>query len=222
MARKTLTDRLLRTLKTDAADAVVPGLAVRIGAAGQKTFVLVGRYPGRTNPTRRAIGTYPAISLEQARDTARDWIALVQRGIDPAVQVATEREANRVRAVQHLRGCRRVLPGKARCQPAHCTRHRPARPGQADLALARSADRHDRQARRDRHDRRRPGEVRRRHGPAVADLCAPSVWLGRGARSCPGQSMRRRRHRRFPATESQPRSGADGRRTGAGPEGNRG
>ena len=47
MARKTLTDRLLRTLKTDAADAVVPGLAVRIGAAGQKTFVLVGRYPGR-------------------------------------------------------------------------------------------------------------------------------------------------------------------------------
>ena len=97
MARKTLTDRLLRTLKTDAADAVVPGLAVRIGASGQKTFVLVGRYPGRKNPTRRAIGAYPAISLEQARNTARDWIALVQRGIDPAVEVAIEREANRVR-----------------------------------------------------------------------------------------------------------------------------
>jgi integrase len=97
MARKTLTDRLLRTLKTDAADAVVPGLAVRVGAAGQKTFVLVGRYPGRRNPTRRAIGTYPAISPEKARDTARDWIALIQRGIDPAVQVAIEREANRIR-----------------------------------------------------------------------------------------------------------------------------
>jgi Arm DNA-binding domain len=72
MARKTLTDRLLRTLTVDTADAVVPGLAVRIGAAGQKTFVLVGRYPGRVNPTRRAIGTYPAISLTQARNTARD------------------------------------------------------------------------------------------------------------------------------------------------------
>ena len=72
MARKTLADRLLKTLKTDAADAVVPGLAVRIGASGQKTFVLVRRYPGRTNPTRRAIGSYPAISLEQARATARD------------------------------------------------------------------------------------------------------------------------------------------------------
>src|SRR4051794_40083329 len=98
MARKTFTDRLLRTLKVDTADAVVPGLAVRIGAGGQRTFVLVRRYPGRTNPTRRAIGTYPAISLEQARNTARDWIALIQRGIDPAIQVATEREANRVRA----------------------------------------------------------------------------------------------------------------------------
>ena len=97
MARKTLTDRLLRTLQADTADAVVPGLAVRIGAAGQKTFVLIGRYPGRRNPTRRAVGLYPAISLEQARDTARDWIALIQRGIDPAVQVAIERETNRVR-----------------------------------------------------------------------------------------------------------------------------
>ena len=98
MARKTLTDRLLRSLKADTTDAVVPGLAVRIGANGQRTFVLVRRYPGRANPTRRAIGAYPAISLEQARNTARDWIALVQRGIDPAIQVATEREANRVRA----------------------------------------------------------------------------------------------------------------------------
>jgi integrase len=97
MARKTLTDRLLKTLRADAADAVVPGLAVRFGAAGQKTFVLVRRYPGRRNPTRRAIGAYPAISLEQARATARDWIVLAQRGIDPAVQVAIEREANRAR-----------------------------------------------------------------------------------------------------------------------------
>ena len=70
MARRTLTDRLLKTLKADVADAVVPGLAVRVGAAGQRTFVLVGRYPGRRNPTRRAIGSYPTLSLEQARGIA--------------------------------------------------------------------------------------------------------------------------------------------------------
>jgi integrase len=97
MARKTLTDRLLKTLKTDAADAVVPGLAVRVGASGQKTFVLIARFPGRTNPTRRAIGAHPRISLQQARETARKWIALVQRGVDPATEVAAEREANRIR-----------------------------------------------------------------------------------------------------------------------------
>jgi integrase len=96
MARKTLTDRLLRTLKTDAADTVVPGLAVRVGAAGQKTFVLIKRFPGRTNPTRRALGAYPAISLEQARQTARNWIEMIQRGVDPVIEVAAEREANRV------------------------------------------------------------------------------------------------------------------------------
>lgn len=38
MARKTLTDRLLRTLTVDTADAVVPGLAVRIGAACRSVF----------------------------------------------------------------------------------------------------------------------------------------------------------------------------------------
>jgi integrase len=97
MARRALTDRLLKSLKKDVTDAIVPGLAVRVSSTGQKTFVLVGRFPGRSNPTRRAIGAYPAISLEQARHTARDWIALVQRGIDPATQVAIEREANRVR-----------------------------------------------------------------------------------------------------------------------------
>jgi integrase len=97
MARKALTDRLLKSLKTDVTDAVVPGLAVRVSNTGLKTFVLITRYPGRNNPTRRAIGAYPAISLEQARATARDWIALVQRGIDPATRVALEREANRVR-----------------------------------------------------------------------------------------------------------------------------
>ena len=97
MARKALTDRLLKTLKADATDSIVPGLAVRVGATGQKTFVLVGRFPGRKNPTRRAIGAYPAISLEKARETARQWIDQVQRGVDPAIEAAAEREANRER-----------------------------------------------------------------------------------------------------------------------------
>jgi Arm DNA-binding domain len=91
--RKTLTDRALKALKpapagsrTEIYDAVVPGLAVRVTPKGQRTFVLVSRYPGSPNPTRRAIGEYGAISLEQARAMARDWLVLLQQGKDPKAE----------------------------------------------------------------------------------------------------------------------------------------
>jgi hypothetical protein len=50
--------------------------------------VLVARYPGSNNPTRRWLGDYivDANSLDAARDKARDWLKLLQQGIDPAEQ----------------------------------------------------------------------------------------------------------------------------------------
>jgi hypothetical protein len=102
--KRTLTDRFLKSVPaapkgkhTDFPDTIVPGLAVRVSGTGQKTFVLVSRFPGRNNPTRRAIGSYPAITIEKARSTARGWLDLIERGIDPAVQVASEVESNRQR-----------------------------------------------------------------------------------------------------------------------------
>jgi hypothetical protein len=59
--------------------------------------LLVSRFPDRSNPTRRAIGSYPAITIEKARTTTRGWLDLIERGIDPAVQVASEVETNRQR-----------------------------------------------------------------------------------------------------------------------------
>ena len=55
-------------------------LASAFGSAetGQRTFVLIARYPGSSNPTRRALGEYPALSLEQARERARDWRDLIR------------------------------------------------------------------------------------------------------------------------------------------------
>src|SRR5262249_36420265 len=91
--KRNLTDRLLKSLSRrpapkgqtyDVTDSGVPGLAIRVSERGHLTFVLIGRYPGRDNPTRRALGTYGAISLEQARTKARAWHALLDRGIDPA------------------------------------------------------------------------------------------------------------------------------------------
>ena len=88
--KKTLTDRGLRALKPaqsgktyDMMDAVVPGFGVRISDRGRRTFILVARFPGSRNPTRRALGEYGALTLEEARDKARDWLGMIRKGVDP-------------------------------------------------------------------------------------------------------------------------------------------
>src|SRR5262249_53549508 len=57
------------------------------------TFVLMARFPGNTNPTRRALGVYGELNLEQARKKARDWLGLIRKGIDPAIAEEEERQA---------------------------------------------------------------------------------------------------------------------------------
>lgn len=106
MAKRVLTDRAIKALKPasaggsyDVPDALVPGLIVRVTATGRKTFALLARYPGRKHPTRRDLGLYGAITLEEARETARQWHALIRRGIDPKEEAdATRRAAERRRA----------------------------------------------------------------------------------------------------------------------------
>ena len=101
MARRTLTDRLVKSEsvipasgRKDYHDAIVPGLALRVTSAGHRSFVLVARYPKNPkNPTRRALGDYGEITLEQARDKAREWLALIRKGMDPKIQAARDRAA---------------------------------------------------------------------------------------------------------------------------------
>lgn len=100
MPREVLTDRKLKALKPaltgqrfELMDAIVPGLAIRVTDKGKKTFVLVARYPGSPNPTRRALGAYGALSLEQARERSREWLALISKGIDPKEQEERQRAA---------------------------------------------------------------------------------------------------------------------------------
>ena len=95
-----LTDNAIDALKPAAAgtrdqyaDVLIPGLAVRVTDKGKKTFILIARFPGSNNPTRRALGEYPVLSLKQARDTAREWLLLLKKGIDP------REENERVRVV---------------------------------------------------------------------------------------------------------------------------
>jgi integrase len=90
MAR--LTDRAIRALKAaatayDRKDSEVRGMRVRVLPSGQKTFVLLARYPGANpHPTRRALGGYDELTLEEAREKARNWRQLIKRGVDPAAE----------------------------------------------------------------------------------------------------------------------------------------
>ena len=97
-AKRTLNDRSLKSLKPapagktyDLMDTVVPGFGVRVAESGRKTFVLVARYGGSKNPTRRAMGTYGALTLEAARKKARHWIELIEAGKDPAVEAERQK-----------------------------------------------------------------------------------------------------------------------------------
>jgi integrase len=100
VTKRTLNDRMLRALKPakagkryDLMDVQLPGFGVRVTDKGTKTFTLTKRFPGSANPTRRALGEYPAIGLAEARERARKWIDLLDRDIDPQVEVERERLA---------------------------------------------------------------------------------------------------------------------------------
>jgi len=121
--RVKFTDKFIRSIhpngdRQEYFDAIVPQLMLRIGASGKKSWALLARYPGYSNPTRRALGPIflgerppasdpdvydrhgAALTLAEAREKARRWLDLVSRKIDPAEQrkeraaaVAQETEA---------------------------------------------------------------------------------------------------------------------------------
>jgi integrase len=116
-----LQDQKIKGLKAPARgrpelkDAVVPGLMIRITPNGVKSFCLVFKVPGehpdgpsktgaprKGKPHRMTLGTWPMLSLADARTQARLLLEQVDLGIDPRpVRLLDAREAytNTVAAV---------------------------------------------------------------------------------------------------------------------------
>lgn len=85
MARIVLTEKFTTSAKrmpqagqADYPDAFVPGLALRVGRSGKRSFVLVTRYSGSSNPTRRTLREHPVLTLDMAREPAVEWLRLLQ------------------------------------------------------------------------------------------------------------------------------------------------
>lgn len=118
--RRLFTDRFLRSLppappgqRVEVFDARLPGFGIRVsdlkdaepsrrGKAAKISFVLYARFSPGAAPTRKSIGTYGAISLEEARRIAGEWRSLIARGIDPSVIEAEAREAEAREAAKRI------------------------------------------------------------------------------------------------------------------------
>jgi integrase len=80
-------------------DVRVPGLELRVGASGHKSFYVFYRAgKGRSAPLRRYhLGAHPGMSLAKARKAAMDVLSRALSGEDPARDRRKEREAPSVR-----------------------------------------------------------------------------------------------------------------------------
>jgi integrase len=93
-----LTERVITNLKPARAgrryivhDIVVPGLGVRVTSNGHRSYVLGMRAPGSKHYVRREIAEVGTLALADVRARAREWLALVKSGVDPAVHEKQER-----------------------------------------------------------------------------------------------------------------------------------
>ncbi len=94
MERKKLSDAMVAGQRPGVVyDSQVPGLAVRTMPSGTKSFILVTRFPGSANPTRRSLGKAGTLNVEAARERARAWHEQIRQGRDPSAVEAAAREA---------------------------------------------------------------------------------------------------------------------------------
>ena len=98
-AHRLLTERGIRALKTAAErtevmDGAVPGLGVRVYPTGAKSWFL--RYGPQEARRRIVLGPYPALTLEAARNKARELVAGVKMSErDPMAEREAARSARR-------------------------------------------------------------------------------------------------------------------------------
>lgn len=110
-------------------DDDLPGFLVRVGVTGEKSFYLVYRAgKGRGAAKRRlALGSFPVVTVEQARKLAREKLALVTMGADPADALREEKATRSVASVleqflaEHVRA--KLKPGTVRCYEQQAAAH---------------------------------------------------------------------------------------------------
>ncbi len=91
-----LTDLSLKKLKPRSTRFEISdkrGLSVRITPNGTRTWIF--RYMIDGNPRRMTLGTYPAMSLAEAREAHGQAMVMVEKGIDPGKEKILEKAARK-------------------------------------------------------------------------------------------------------------------------------
>lgn len=73
-------------------DTITPGFLLKVLPSGRKVFMLSYRTNARLR-RKPSIGRFGELTVEQARDIAKDWLADVRRGEDPSAARAELRKA---------------------------------------------------------------------------------------------------------------------------------
>lgn len=87
MARVKLTDARIKSEKAPASgskdvwDTVLPGFGLRVTYGGTKSFQIMVRVGGRQR--RKSVGRYPAVTLADARERAREYMEQAEKGQHP-------------------------------------------------------------------------------------------------------------------------------------------
>lgn len=88
MATRALDDKFLKSLKTQDEtlrffDLAEPGLSIRVTKRGRKTWGFDFTHPETRKRASMSLGTYPALSLKEAREAALAAKNKIQKGKDP-------------------------------------------------------------------------------------------------------------------------------------------
>ena len=110
MPRVDLTARLARESEPGATDTILfdsaaPGFGLRIHPSGRKVFIVQARIEGKSR--RMVIAKHGEIDLDEARRRARDILARIRAGENPAEEAKRAKAAPTVNAVagEYLRRC---------------------------------------------------------------------------------------------------------------------
>ena len=74
-------------------DGKSTGLGISVAPSGRKNWCLQTTFPGQRSQARRKLGTYPTLSLKDARAKAVEWLTQIENGVDPADAAEEKREA---------------------------------------------------------------------------------------------------------------------------------